>query len=99
MTTVGLGWLFILIPGVANLPAFYFGFRAVGHFLSMRGAANGLRRVVWSGRPCVPLRELRTLGGLSEESRNQRLHDIAAELRLEHLPKFFDRVNRYNSGP
>jgi hypothetical protein len=99
VTTVGLGWLFILIPGVANLPAFYFGFRAVGHFLSMRGAANGLRHVVWSGRPCLPLGELRTLGGLSEESRNQRLHDIAAQLRLEHLPKFFDRVNRYNSGP
>lgn len=99
LTTVALGWLFILIPGVANLPAFYFGFRAIGHFLSMRGAAHGLRDVVWSGRPCPPLCELRLLGGLDEDSRNERLRDIAAELRLEHLPKFFDRVSRYNSGP
>jgi hypothetical protein len=99
VTTVGLGWLFILIPGVANLPAFYFGFRAAGHFLSMRGASHGLRDVEWSGRASVPLAELRGLGGLDEPSRNRRLDDVAAKLRLEHLPKFFDRVNRYNSGP
>ncbi len=86
VTTVGLGWLFILIPGVANLPAFYFGFRAVGHFLSMRGASHGLREVAWIGRASVPLGELRSLGGLDEPSRNQRLHDVAAQLRLEHLP-------------
>jgi hypothetical protein len=99
VTTVGLGWLFILIPGVANLPAFFFGFRAVGHFLSMRGAAHGQRDVVWTGRPSLPLQELRALGELDEHARTERLHDIAASLRLEHLPKFFDRVNRYNSRP
>ena len=89
----------VAIPGVANLPAVYFGFRTVGHFLSMRGAAYGLRRVAWRGRPCPPLNELRGLGGLDEHSRNDRLRAIAAEVRLERLPKFFDRVNRYNSGP
>ena len=99
VTFVALGPLFVVIPGVANLPALYFGFRAVGHFLSMRGARHGLRGVVWSGRPCPPLVELRALGRLDEHSRRERLHDIAARVRLEHLPKFFDRVNRYNSGP
>ena len=99
LTTVGLGWLFILIPGVANLPAFYFGFRAVGHFLSMRGAAHGLREVVWTGQPSLPLGELRQVGMLDEHARHQRLVEIASQLRLEHLPKFFERVNRYNSAP
>ena len=99
VTFVALGPLFIVIPGVANLPALYFGFRTVGHFLSMRGAAHGLRHVVWSGRPCPPLDELRGLAGLDARARDEKLHDIAARLRLEHLPKFFDRVNRYNSGP
>src|SRR5262245_56133107 len=41
VTFIGLGPLFILIPGIANLPALYFGFRTVGHFLSMRGSARG----------------------------------------------------------
>ena len=89
----------VLIPGVANLPALYFGFRAVGHFLSMHGARQGLRRVTWSGRPCPPLDEIRGLAALDWRARHARLHDIAARLRLEHLPTFFDRVNRYNPGP
>jgi hypothetical protein len=96
ITFVALGPLFVLIPGVANLPALYFGFRAVGHFLSMRGAAHGLRNVAWTGRPSVPLLELRAIGGLDDTMRAERLHDIAASLRLEHLPKFFNRVTRYN---
>ena len=99
VTFVALGPLFILIPGVANLPALYFGFRTVGHFLSMRGAVYGLRRASWSGRPCPPLDELRGLAGLDPETREARLHDIAVRVRLEHLPKFFERVNRYNSRP
>jgi len=92
ITFVALGPLFILIPGVANLPALYFGFRAVGHFLSMRGSAHGLRGVVWSGRPCPPLGELRELVTLETHAREARLLDIATRLRLEQLPKFFERV-------
>ena len=38
-----------LVPG-PNLLAYYFAFRVVGHWLSMRGAAQGLHRVSWSGR-------------------------------------------------
>ena len=92
VTFVALGPLFILIPGVANLPALYFGFRVVGHFLSFRGARNGLRMVTWTGRSCPPLGELRELAALDPRTREVRLHDVAARLRLEHLPKFFDRV-------
>ena len=92
VTFVALGPLFILIPGVANLPALYFGFRAIGHFLSMRGSAHGLRGVTWSGRSCQPLGELRELVMLEPQDREARLLDIAARLRLEQLPKFFERV-------
>ena len=92
VTFVALGPLFLLIPGIANLPAIYFGFRAIGHFLSMRGAAHALRRVTWSGRECPPLTELRAIAGLEQNEREAELHDIATRLRLEHLPRFFDRV-------
>ena len=92
VTFVALGPLFILIPGIANLPALYFGFRAVGHFLSMRGSAHGLRRVTWSGRSCPPLGELRELAELDPHVREARLLDVAKRLRLESLPKFFERV-------
>jgi hypothetical protein len=92
VTFVALGPLFIIIPGVANLPALYFGFRTVGHFLSMRGALNGLRNVTWGGQSCPPLDELRELALQDPLVREARVRDVAVRLRLEHLPKFFDRV-------
>ena len=92
VTFVALGPLFIIIPGVANLPALYFGFRTVGHFLSMRGALNALRNVAWRGRSCPPLDELRELALQDPLVREARVRDVAARVRLEHLPKFFDRV-------
>ncbi len=94
VTFILLGPLFLLIPGIANLPALYFGFRAVGHFLSMRGAAQGLHRVRWTGRPCLPLSELRAVVLLPARDRSDRVHDIEARLRLSHLTSFVDRVVR-----
>ena len=92
VTFVVLGPFFLLVPGVANIPALYFGFRAVGHWLSMRGAVQGLHHVSWSGRPCPPLAELRDVVALEASARDARLHDIADRLRLQHLTTFFDRV-------
>ena len=92
LTFVVLFPVFILIPGVANLPALYFGFRTLGHWLSMRGAAQGLHRVRWTGRPCPPLGELRELGALEPQVRHERIHDVASRLRLQHLSTFFERV-------
>ena len=92
LTSVFLGPLFLLVPGVANLPAAYFGFRTVGHWLSMRGAAQGLHRVAWSGRPCPPLSELREVVLLSPAARDARVNDIATRLRLPRLSTFFERV-------
>jgi hypothetical protein len=92
LTFVLLGPFFLLIPGVANLPALYFGFRAVGHYLSMGGARQGLHDVKWTGKPCPPLGELRDLVMLEPDARDARVHEIAARLHLQHLTTFFERV-------
>jgi hypothetical protein len=91
-TFILLGPFFLLVPGVANIPAIYFGFRVVGHWLSMRGARHGLDRVSWTGRPCPPLSELRDVAALEPGVREQRILDIASRLRLQHLTTFFERV-------
>ncbi|MSO83090.1 MAG: hypothetical protein EXQ53_07315 [Acidobacteria bacterium] len=80
-----------VVPG-PNVLAYYFAFRVVGHWLSMRGAAQGLHRVSWSGRPCPPLTELREVAMLEPPARDARIHDVAARLRLQHLSTFFERV-------
>jgi len=80
-----------LIPG-PNVVQYYFVFRLVGHWLSMRGARQGLDGVAWTGRPCQPLGELRAIAALEPAARDERLHEIAAELRLPHLSTFFARV-------
>ena len=80
-----------IVPG-PNILWWYFAFRVVGHWLSLRGAAQGLRKVSWTGRPCPPLTELRDAMSLESSAREARLHDIAAELRLPHLTSFVERV-------
>ena len=80
-----------LVPG-PNLLAYYFLFRVGGHWFSMRGARQGLDRVAWTGRSCPPLTELRDVSSLDPSAREQRIHDIATRLRLQHLSSFFERI-------
>ena len=80
-----------IVPG-PNLLAYYFIFRVGGHWLSMRGATQGRRRVVWEGRQCEPLNGLRDASRLSRRDRNARVQQIASRLHLRHLPTFFERV-------
>ena len=87
---IGSG-VFMLVPG-PNLLAYYFAFRVVGHYLSMRGAEQGLHHVTWSGRACPPLSELRDVSTLEPTMREARIHDVASRLRLQHLSAFFERV-------
>jgi hypothetical protein len=91
-TFVLLGPLFLLIPGVANLPAIYFGFRVIGHWLSMRGAAHARQGVTWEGQSCQALDDLRTASHLPRRDRQKRVQQIASLLHLRYLPMFFDRA-------
>ena len=71
----------------ANLLAYYFAFRLVGHYLSLRGARQGLER------RRVDERDERAAVGAAPrdrrstpEERERRVHDVApTRCNLEHL--------------
>jgi hypothetical protein len=80
-----------IVPG-PNLLAYYFLFRVGGHWLSMRGAQQGRRRVAWTSRPCPELGELRDVAAMDPGSRDERIRDVASRLQLRNLSTFFERV-------
>jgi len=84
------GILFVL-PG-PNVVAYYFAFRVVGHWLSMRGAVQGRDRTVWSGRPSARLTALRAAVAQPPHERDRAVEAIAAELGLQRLGIFIDRM-------
>jgi hypothetical protein len=83
--------LLVVLPG-PNVVAYYFGFRLVAHYLSMRGARRGLDDVKWGTRASAPLTELRSAIGLGPDEREARVSDIAARLQLPRLSTFFRRI-------
>jgi K+-H+ exchange-related protein len=83
--------VFFFVPG-PNAVAYYFAFRLVGHFLSMRGARQGLSVVKWRTEASAPLAELRRAIALEPAVREHHVHDVALRLRLEHLASFFERT-------
>lgn len=83
--------LLILLPG-PNIIGYYFLFRVVGHYLSLRGARQGLVVITWTKTPSPALTTLRGVLGESPESRETVVRDVAAALRLEHLVSFFQRA-------
>lgn len=87
---VGSGLLF-LVPG-PNVVAYYFAFRMIGHYFSLRGARQGMVAVAWTREPSQLLGELRRVVRLEEEARRRRVHEIADALGLEHFAKFFERT-------
>lgn len=80
----------VLVPG-PNLLAYFFAFRLVGHFFSLRGAKQGLSGVLWQYEPSAPLTELRRVLALEPAVRVGRVDAVARMLRLEHLVSFFER--------
>lgn len=83
--------LFFFVPG-PNAVAYYFAFRLVGHFLSMRGARHGLSVVRWRTEGSAPLAELRRAIALEPAAREERVQEVAVRLNLEHLASFFART-------
>ena len=80
-----------LLPG-PNLIAYYFVFRIVGHFLSVRGARQGLVKCDWTLQPSAALTMLRELIDVAPAERTARVREVASELRLEHFAAFFQKT-------
>jgi len=83
--------LTFLVPG-PNLLAYYFFFRLAGHYLSMKGARQGLDLVAWTPAPSIELTALRELAAMPLADRAARVRAVAEALGLEHLATFFNRV-------
>ena len=81
----------MLLPG-PNVVAYYFVFRIVGHFLSVRGARQGLAAVTWRTQASTPLSALRGMVGIAPDARADRVDEVATTLRLEHFAAFFQRT-------
>ena len=95
---LGLDTIFLLlsllltpVPG-PNVLGFYFAFQVVGHLLSIRGARQGLRQVTWNLRPSRPLARLTGLDRLPGAERAGLVREVAGELGLPRLPRFFERT-------
>lgn len=90
-----VGGLFSLLlvpfPG-PNIPGYYFSFRIVGHLLAILGARQGLRVVSWDLHSSDLLEELVRLEHLPEIDRAPRVREIAQELGLPRLARFFERT-------
>jgi hypothetical protein len=87
---IGSG-IFFFIPG-PNLIAYFFAFRLVGHWLSMRGAAQGRDRTAWRGQPSADMTALRAAVALPSHERTRAIEPIAHALGLQRLSVFVDRM-------
>lgn len=86
------GPAFFFVPG-PNVLGWFFFFRAIGHYLALRGATNGLKVTTWSTQASTGLSALSDALGLPRAERRERLDAIAATLGLEHLTGFVERVS------
>ena len=87
---VGSG-VFFFVPG-PNIIAYFFAFRVVGHWLSMRGAAHGRDKAAWTGRPSPQMTALRAAVARPAHERARAIEPIARELDLHRLTVFVDRM-------
>ena len=87
---IGSG-IFFFIPG-PNVIAYFFAFRLVGHWLSMRGAAQGRDNVSWTGRPSSTMTALRAAVARPAHERARAIEPLARELGLLKLAVFVDRM-------
>lgn len=91
--------LLVLITGPAlffvpgpNLVSWYFTFRAVGHYFSMRGARQGLIKDFFLPERSTALSEVGAALNLPPGARDSALDRASAALGLERLPAFVVRV-------
>lgn len=82
--------LLVLIPG-PNVIGYYFLFRVIGHYLSLRGARQGLSKTAWTLEPNASLTMLRSAIGYAPDARAGIVDDVASSLQLHQLATFFER--------
>ena len=82
--------LLILLPG-PNFIGYYFLVRTAGHYLSLRGARQGLNKCEWTVQASAALSALRAMVSEPPDAREARVQAIAETLRLEHFASFFQR--------
>jgi hypothetical protein len=88
---IGLGSILLVILPGPNVIGYYFLFRIVGHYLSLRGARHGLTKTEWTLVPSPPLTTLRSVVNDAPGARAALVGSVASTLRLQHLATFFDR--------
>jgi len=88
-----LGPGLFFVPG-PNVVGYYFAFRAIGHFLSWKGARHGLNEVTWSTRWSSELAEIRQILAAGGPECLSRLDAIGTRLGLAHLTAHVNRVSR-----
>ena len=79
------------LPG-PNVLGYLFTFTVVGHYLSWRGARQGLDVVTWTTAPCDPLIELRDALRLQPPQRDAHIDAVAERLQLPRLSLFVNRI-------
>lgn len=86
-----LGPLLFFVPG-PNIVAYYFLFRAIGHWLALRGATQALRKTAWATSASAALTAVGAALDLPRAERCSRLDEISTVLGLEHLTGFVERM-------
>lgn len=79
------------VPG-PNVLGYLFTFTVVGHFLSWRGAVNGLHRVAWTVAPNPALTELRGAFSLPAVERHRVIAEVAQRLHMPKLARFVEQM-------
>jgi hypothetical protein len=85
--------LVAIVPG-PNLLAYLFTFTAVGHFLSWRGAANGLNNVAWTMAPAPALTDIHRAFALEPDQRHRLILEAAERLHMPKMARFVEQMAR-----
>jgi hypothetical protein len=91
LLTAITGPLLFFVPG-PNLVSWYFSFRAIGHFFSMRGARRALSGVDWSATASAHLTSVGAALTLAPDARGPQLAAAGDALGLHRLAAFVERV-------
>lgn len=91
LLTAITGPLFFFIPG-PNIVSWYFSFRAVGHYFSMKGARQAQSVIVFTPHASPHLTTVARALSASPDERASMIDAAAEALGLERLASFVDRV-------